>query len=287
MNNRIALGTVQFGMDYGIANTCGKVHSEAAGMVLEYALTKGIDTLDTAIDYGDSEKTLGGIGINCWNVISKLPEIPNNCSNIQCWVEQSVNASLQRLGVKHLYGLLLHRPEQLLENNGDEIYKALQALKQHGLVKNIGVSIYNPSELDYLVKNFKFDIVQAPFNIIDRRLITSGWMDRLSKDNIELHVRSIFLQGLLLMSPTERPAKFTKWSRTFDQYYEWLNTYNLTSLEACLLYVMSYSKIAKIIIGVDGLEQLAQIIDAANGSLPPVPDTFSTDDLDLLNPSQW
>ena len=175
--NRLALGTVQFGLPYGIANHAGQIPKEDGTGILDIAAENGIDTIDTAIAYGESEKRLGEIGVRSWQIISKLPVIPEDCPDILQWVTEAVGGSMQRLKVNKLYGLLLHRPEQLLKKNGDSLFGILQSLKEDGVVDKIGVSIYDPSELDTLCTRFQFDIVQAPFNILDRRLIDSGWLD--------------------------------------------------------------------------------------------------------------
>ena len=121
MNNRLALGTVQFGRSYGIANQAGQVSPDQVAKILGRASTAGIDTLDTAIGYGDSEAVLGQIGVGRWQVISKLPEIPAECQDVTSWVQTAVMSSLERLGISRLRGLLLHRPEQLLGSQGDEL----------------------------------------------------------------------------------------------------------------------------------------------------------------------
>lgn len=284
---RLALGTVQFGLNYGIANERGQVDLAEARSIVEYASEYGIDTLDTAIAYGDGEQRLGQIGVQDWQIVSKLPALPAGCSDIQKWVTDTLGKSLQRLKVKSLYGLLLHRPQQLLEQNGDQLYRSLQQLKNDGLVQKIGVSIYNPAELDTLCSHYDLDLVQAPFNIFDRRLIDSCWLPRLSKQGIELHIRSVFLQGLLLMKPNERPKKFDRWASVWSSYDAWIKQSGLMRLQACLRYSLSFPEISKIIIGVDSQKQIKEIVQAAKGPVPPIPDTFITDDPDLINPGCW
>jgi len=196
---KLGIGTVQFGLNYGVANRQGQVSQDEAKAILGHAWASGMDTLDTAIAYGDSEQRLGEIGIRDWRVVSKLPSIPDGCSDISQWVTDSVNESLQRLKVKCLYGLLLHQPKQLLGQAGGRLYSVLQQLKRDGRIEKIGISIYDPEELDAVCSHYHLDMVQAPFNIFDRRLIDSGWLARLAEQDTELHVRSVFLQGLLLM----------------------------------------------------------------------------------------
>ena len=203
---KLALGTVQFGQSYGVANKAGQVSAADAKTILEYAASNGIKMLDTAIGYGDSEQRLGEIGIPDWQVVSKIPAVPDGCGDISGWVSESVRSSLQRLGVPRLYALLLHKPQQLLGADGGRIYAAVQQLKENGLVQKIGVSIYAPVELDDLYQRYKFDVVQAPFNLLDRRLFDSGWMSRLADRGAELHASSVFLRGLLRMPPYARPT---------------------------------------------------------------------------------
>ena len=284
---RLALGTVQFGLDYGVANRKGRVPLDEGKAVLEFAHSKGIDTLDTAIVYGDSEERLGKIGVQIWNVVSKLPPVPAKCDDVAQWVVSEVRGSLARLRLTKLYGLLLHRPAELLGPRGAELHDALDMLKHEGLVVKTGVSVYDPSELNALSSSFQFDLVQAPFSLMDRRLINTGWLQRLAEHGTELHVRSIFLQGLLLMPPTDRPRSFDRWSNLWDKYDHWLTETGLTRLQACVRYALAFPEISKVVIGVDSLEQLKDIVRASEGAAPRVDDAFQTDEEDLLNPARW
>src|SRR5271167_2311596 len=213
MESRLSIGTAQFGSAYGVANQTGKVSHDSACEILTRGWAAGIRTIDTAIAYGDSESRLGGIGIENWRVISKIPSIPRDCSDVDAWVLQSIAGSLARLRIARLYGVLLHDPRQLRDGNGSAIFAALLAAKRNGLVEKIGVSIYDPEELSGITARFTLDLVQAPFSLIDRRLLSSGWLKRLNVAGIEVHARSIFLQGLLLMKTADRPAKFSRWNQ--------------------------------------------------------------------------
>ena len=285
--NRLALGTVQFGLDYGIANLTGQVTQLAAKEMLELASLSGIDTLDTAIAYGESETCLGNVGIQRCKLITKLPPLPEKCPNVIDWIEEQVSASLARLGVTNIYGLLLHRPEQLLGGQGHAIYKGLQGLKRRGQVRKIGVSIYSPAELDALTKHFRFDLVQAPFSLLDRRMLTSGWLQRLKNANVEIHTRSAFLQGLLLMPESEIPNRFLAWSSVWQQWHAWLEINGVSALHACLAYPLSFPEIDRVVVGADSTNQLAQIIDAVkNLRALEFPDIHCEDEK-LINPSNW
>jgi aryl-alcohol dehydrogenase-like predicted oxidoreductase len=284
---KLALGTAQFGLEYGIANREGQVTVDAAASIVRIARLAGVDTLDTAAAYGDSEARLGTIGVTDWRVVSKLPPLPEPCDDIPGRVVACARGSLTRLKVPRLYGLLLHRPDQLLGPGGDRLFDALQQLKAEGLVRKIGVSIYDPSELDALWSQFPCDLVQAPFNLLDRRLVTSGWLTRLAAEGVELHVRSVFLQGLLLMSRESRPAAFRRWGPVWANLDRWLDEAGLTPLEACLRDALSIPEVGRVVVGVDAEVHLAEILRAADGSNPEVPAGLSTDDIDLINPARW
>ncbi len=284
---KIGLGTVQFGLPYGVANRAGQVTQSDVRSILDLAQAHHIDTLDTAVAYGESEQRLGLAGVQGWKIVSKLPSVPVSCTDVNDWVVSSVHASLQRLGVARLYGLLLHRPGQLLEDGGPRLYRALEILKSDGLVEKIGVSIYDPVELDDILIDYRMDVVQAPFNVFDRRLINSGWLERLQQRGIELHVRSVFLQGLLLIQRAERPGKFERWGGVFAKWSRWLEENQLTPVQACMRYAMSFPQISKVLIGVNGAAQLKEIIQASIGEATLIPAFPGSDDPVLLNPARW
>ena len=284
---KLAIGTAQFGLSYGVANQNGQVDLEAGRKIIRMAAARGIDTIDTAIAYGESEQRLGEIGVGDFKIITKLPAIPAECVNIPAWVSQNLTASLQRMGLSKLDGVLLHQPSQLLEKRGQEIYDALLQVQSAGLVNKIGVSIYEPKELADLMSRFSIDIVQAPFSILDQRLRTSGWLDKLAQLNVELHVRSIFLQGLLLMNKTNRPQKFDRWNTFWIQWHTYLMTSDYSALRACLAFVLSEKKIHRIIVGFESLTQLEECLRATNEDLTssvPIP---TCDDVELADPRGW
>jgi aryl-alcohol dehydrogenase-like predicted oxidoreductase len=284
---KLALGTAQFGLDYGIANTAGQVAPEAALEILARAREAGMDTIDTAIAYGQSEQRLGDAGVKDWQIISKLPAMPDGCSDILAWVNASVDASLARLKVRHLHGLLLHRPGELLGADGVQLYRALSQLKVSGKVKKIGISIYEPTELDDLSPQYVLDIVQAPFNVFDRRLATSGWLHRLHAEGVEIHVRSAFLQGLLLFKTGKLPAGFKRWEPLWASWHSWITEGNSKPLQAALGHVLSYPEINRVVVGVDNIAQLNEILICAKSEHHRAPETLASDDPDLLNPSRW
>lgn len=288
MSSKIVLGTAQFGLPYGVANAHGQISLEEGRKLLALAQAAEISTLDTAIAYGDSEAVLGQLGVARWQVISKLPAVPDTqLSSPLDWVLNQVVDSCARLAKGALHGLLLHRPAQLSGPHGDALYEALIQVRERGLVSKIGVSIYAPEELDALPPSMVFDIVQAPLNVLDQRLLASGWAARLRQFGCEVHVRSIFLQGLLLMGAATRPQRFSPWTSTWRLWHDWLADHRLSPLEACVRYALQVAEVDRAVIGVDSSAHLREILAAAQGFLPPLPPEFRTTDIRLLNPSQW
>jgi len=284
---KIALGTVQFGLPYGVANQKGQVAESEVNKILEYAKECNIDLLDTAIGYGDSEQCLGNVGVNNWKIITKLPGIPQECININAWINDEFIESLKRLNVNRIKGLMLHRPMQLLDPIGKEIWSILQELKKCKLVEQVGFSIYEPKELEQLYTLFKPDIIQAPFNILDQRLKTSGWLEKLHNEGVEVHIRSIFLQGLLLIKKEDLPEKFNRWSSLWEAWDNWLTKEKLSPLEASISFVNLEPLIDYAVVGVDSLQQLEQIINISTKASCCPPKELIVTDQNLINPSNW
>lgn len=285
--SRIALGTVQFGMKYGISNQHGIVQSKQINSIINIADILGIDTLDTAINYQDSEKNLGRNKISKFKIITKVPALPNHVQNVHEWYSTQVNLSIERLNVKKIYGLLLHRAEDLLGDNGTLIFNALIELKKTGLVDKIGISINSFYVANEIIKKYKLDLIQLPFNIIDHRLIKSGMLQRIKDKDYEIHTRSAFLQGLLLMDEAERPAKFLKWDSIWKELSNWKSKNSINVLQAAIQFPLSFPEIDKVIVGVQNSDQLIEIFNLANNKLIEKFPNIQCDDEDLINPSRW
>ena len=283
---KLALGTAQFGLPYGIANRRGQIDQEEASRIIEVARANHVDMLDTAIAYGDSEACLGSVGVNGFKVISKLPSISEDV-DVVSWVTQQVEDSVDRLMVESLYGLLLHRPDELFGKDGQALWESLQELKSNGFIEKLGISIYSPAELERITSAHHIDIVQAPFNIFDRRMETSGWFQKLHEMGIEIHVRSVFLQGLLLMPRAEVPEKFSRWSNYLDQWHTYLQEANVSAYAACLGFVSSQPMVDRSVIGVDSSSQLLKLVQAFQGGKDEqIPDLACNDEC-FINPANW
>ncbi len=283
--NKIALGTAQLGSDYGITNKDPDLGIENSKRIIEYAKKRGVDTLDTAMDYA-FESQSNSFKLSDFKINTKLPKVPENIKNIPYWIEQKVEQSLENLSITEINSLLLHNPEQLFKNKGEQIWKTLNYLKQKKLVKKIGISIYDPKKVEKIFLSFQPDVIQTPFNIIDRRIIKSSWLKKAKKNGIEIQVRSIFLQGLLLLDENDLPIEFKKWKYLWREMNVFLERKNYTKLQLLISFVLSFKDIDTVIVGVDNLSQLKEILNSEFQNIKLFPDV-SSNDKKLINPLNW
>lgn len=284
---KLAIGTVQFGLNYGISNAGGRTSQEEAQRILDLAKGSGIDTLDTAAAYGDSEQVLGRIGVAGWKVVSKVPPLPNDEVNGKEWVLDHVRRSLDRLRIERLDGLLLHSAADLLKAQGRNIAVGLQEAKAEGLVGKVGYSIYSPQSLTELIEVMPPDLVQAPFNVLDQRLARSGWLGRLVEAGAEVHVRSVFMQGLLLMGREKRPPAFDRWRELWQRWDAAVGGHSEQALALCLGFVKTQPGISRVIVGVENQDHLEQLLAIWERAAPFDATTLACDDPQLVEPSNW
>jgi aryl-alcohol dehydrogenase-like predicted oxidoreductase len=286
---KLAIGTVQFGTDYGINSVAGQVKKKEVKRILSYAYSQGLDLLDTAPAYGNSEKVLGNSNIKNFKIVTKTRSFNNSKIDQTSLkiIQNDFSRSLKNLKRDSVYGILVHNANDLLRPGSEILFNKLNDLKRAKKIKKIGVSVYDHIQLQSILENFEIDLVQLPFNILDRRLIDNGLLTTLQGKGVEVHARSVFLQGLLLMSDQNRPDKFKRWSILWKIWRDWLNDNQITALEATVRHVISMPEISKVLVGVDTKDQLKEIVTASSGALPDIPPEMFTNDVDLLNPSNW
>lgn len=249
--NRICLGTAQFGMDYGIANTKGRMSDEDIKSVLRYALAHGVTVADTAAAYGTSEETIGRSlkYLNrSLNVISKLPSDAEGKANTR----EVVTRSLKRLGAGKIYGYLLHSFEDFRK---PDIWQELNALKSEGIVEKIGFSLYHTKEAEELLRSdVKFDLLQIPYSVFDRRF--TKYLPLFKERRVEIYARSVFLQGLAFLDPNNMPASVHA-ARTQVHALRKISVKGGFTLSAlCLNFALVNPNIDRVIIGVDHPDHL-------------------------------
>ena len=277
---KVALGTVQFGLDYGVANQGGKVTIEEVESILNFAKINGIDTLDTASRYGNSEQVLGDTGVDGYQIVTKTVPLKSDVNG----VIKGFYQSLENLNQKAVDGLLIHDINEVNDKEFNGLFERLDELKQQGLVNKIGFSTYVPEQVDFLLENFDFDIIQLPLNVFDNRLIQGGQLKALKDRNIEVHARSIFLQGVLL-NFDNLSGNFSIWKEQFDTYQAMVNDRGLSLLEYALNFVLNIKEIDKVLVGVNREDQLKEIVQSVHSQKDI--SAYPVNDINLLNPSLW
>ncbi|MFM5397302.1 aldo/keto reductase [Aeromonas veronii] len=250
---RLALGTVQFGLDYGISNHDGQVSDEELDAIIALARQAGIDTLDTAQAYGNAEQRLGQRDITDFTLIDKLaPGLPLSD------VKAALNNSLHWLGRKRLDGLLLHRSQDA----SPALFELLTDLQQQGVIGKLGISVYSPEELDtWSAAGYPLELVQLPANLLDQRFLRTGWLDKLVDMGCEIHVRSLFLQGLLLMQPAQRPDYFQRFATALERFDHWHPS--VAPLGRALSIMTALPQVSRFVVGVCHAQELAAIVAAS------------------------
>lgn len=290
---KIGLGTVQFGIDYGISNISGKTRSPEVGRILSLARENGVRLIDTASMYGDSEEVMGRFlepGTD-FNIVTKTPafKTPMISREQASQLVDSFHQSLEGLGQESLCGLLAHHAADLLKEGGELLLEAMEALKFEGLLRKIGVSVYTGEEIDRVLDLFTPDIVQLPLNVFDQRLIHSGHLRRLKQLGVEIHARSIFLQGLLLMDPDDTPAYFNPVRSHLIRYSTWLVQNNFNRLDAAIQFGIQQEELGIVLVGVCSAEQLKGVLHSLEHPLPMKLDfsQWAIEDERYINPVLW
>ena len=286
--SKLALGSANFGLDYGVANASGRLSESELSDILLFAREARIDIIDTAQAYGDSEVRIGSLCNDTqFNFVTKIgAEFTNQTLDHN--VINCVNQSCSRLNQSRLYAVMLHRPEVLLGNQGGEVLRQLRILKERGIVSKLGVSIYSPEILTAISEVIKLDIVQVPFNIFDQQILTSGWSHKLKNSGVEIHTRSVFLQGLLLMKQSNLPEYFMKyWPAHFEAWYEFLDYNRAGALEVALKFALHQDWIDRVVVGVDSVSQLKALVEIENGLGQIDFPLLGCNDPNLINPSKW
>jgi len=276
---RLALGTAQFGMKYGALNVKGKPSLESITNTLSTARKLGIDTLDTAVAYGDSEVRLGRVGISGWNVITKVSRDVDAAD-----LHDEVLRSLDRLRINRLAGLLFHNADNLLDDASK--WSVLVRAKEAGLVAKIGVSVYDTDQLRRLIDRFDIDIIQAPLNVFDQRMATEGWVQKLAERGVQLHIRSLFLQGTLLADRSALPPYFSNWAPAWERLESFSVSRGLSRLATCLS-VATMAGVTKAVVGVDDASQLFQMAEAFEAASGVDTSELAQWDLRLIDPRRW
>lgn len=287
MIDRLILGSAQFGQLYGISNAGNIVDRKAAARILDVAYGLGIRFIDTAAVYGDSERLLGLSGARRFAVVTKLPRIPVQTNDVKGWAKKTLGQSLKKLRISAAHAVLVHDADELLGRSGEKLYAALLDLKREGMSEYIGASVYSEVQVRKLSQQYVLDVVQAPNNPLDHRFTASAWREHSNSSDSKLHIRSIFLQGLLLLDEKEQCRLFPEWRGLWGEWATWLKKTDQTAVGACVRYAAMQAHAAGVVVGVLSAAQLTELALELDKTTSAIPKFFSTQDLGLINPGLW
>ena len=287
---RLVLGTVQFGLDYGISNVGGAVPRGEVSDILTLAHQSGIRMLDTAAAYGDSESVLGTLDdiAATFEIISKT--VPIRTGQIDdaelAIIEQGIRRSLNRLRRDRVAALLVHDARDILGRGGERLWALLERHKAAGHASRIGVSVYDAEEIEAVLSRFPVELIQLPLSVFDQRLIEDGTLGRLAARGIAVHARSLFLQGLLLMPSEDVPEALQVALPLLMRWRDLCAEAKVARLEAALGFALS-QPIEGLVVGVHSRAHLAECLAALKQPLALPWASLACRDLAVIDPRQW
>lgn len=289
---KLALGSVQWGMPYGIANRTGQTGIEEIAAILRAADAGGVALIDTASGYGEAESRLGQLGAaKNFRITTKTLRLDPNepARDAVPRVENAFEDSLQKLQTSAVHGLMVHQPEDLLRPDAEHLWEALLRLKAAGRVARIGASLYHPLQLEAILARFPVEIVQIPFSLYDQRFLQTGWLARLKERGVEVHARSAFLQGLLLLDPDQLPPRFAEIREHHRFLHARLRETGFTPLSGSLAFVLDQPDIDYVVLGCEKLQQFSELLALAGIStrLRFATETAALTQEHFINPSLW
>jgi aryl-alcohol dehydrogenase-like predicted oxidoreductase len=282
---KLVIGSAQLGMNYGLFNN-KKISRNEFKKIEKLVLRSNINFIDTATSYGNSENIIGNSRLKKLHIITKIKLPRKKNIHIKNWVSKEISRSLIKLKINKIYGVLIHNYKDLLGKNGKNYLFSLQELKRKKIIKKIGISVYSPQEIKKIWKFWKPDIIQAPFNPLDNRILVSGWINILKKFKVKIFVRSIFLQGLLINDNSS--FIINKNSKILlNKFKNWCYKNNVPLLQACIHFIKQFKKIDYLVVGFNNYNELKEIIDVFKKKLIIIPRKFSTNKINLIDPRKW
>ena len=260
------MGTVLFGMDYGINNQTGKISNDEIEKICHLAYKNEMDIVDTAPVYGSSQKILGEIlnqfPGNWFKIFTKIPKIEkSHLNDLDSEVKKVLNNCLIDLARDEVHALFIHDAQDLLLSYSDQLFKILEGFKRERLISRIGVSVYNPKEARQILKRYPLDIISFPLSIFDQRFLEGDLIGILKEKNIEIVVRSIFVQGLLMLDLQYIEQFFEPILEQMMNYHDFIEGKKINFLEGIFSFIKGIDGVDYGIIGIDNLDQLKQNLD--------------------------
>ena len=284
----IALGTAQFGLDYGLTNRSGQISDREATLILHAAHDMGIAWLDTAAAYGNAEERLGSLlaGDKHFSLCSKT--LPTSAGqSVLSSAQRSLDLSLTRLRGDHLDALLVHSASDLVGEEGDAIWAWMQSVRKQGMVLSIGVSVYDAAEIDAVLARFTPDWIQLPCSVLDQRLIASGHLKKLTAQGIKIQGRSLLLQGVLGIAPYELPEPLQVLHDPLTQLRRAANRRGVSVITLAIAWAAAQEDIELAVLGVTTAVELRQCIEAFHSAWNADWEGFAADDAAAVDPRNW
>jgi aryl-alcohol dehydrogenase-like predicted oxidoreductase len=282
----LGLGSAQFGCDYGISNTRGRVSEDEVRQILSYAADCRITHIDAAHYHGDVERILG----RCWPFPSPFkPQVRTlRLEKGLEWLESRLRRSVDHMGLARIHAALVDSAEDLTGAEGDALWARLEKLKAEGLISRIGISATYDDEPVLLAKRFKPDIMQVPVSILDQRLVRNGALEQLAGLGVEVQVRSVFLQGLLFLPREALPSNLAPIGPHLSRVRRIMAECGADPLHAALSYALNLAGVSTVIVGVTSAAELRAIVAASERKAPRVLyDMLALNDEIALDPNQW
>jgi len=286
---KLILGTVQLGLDYGVNNATGKPTKEKAFEILNLAYQNGIRLLDTAEAYGNATEIIGKYHKSTnhrFEVISKFKVSGNNEINLI----KKVNRTLTKLGIEAFWGYLFHSFKDL--QNYPALLEPLKKAQQEGKIKHIGVSIYTNEEFRKAIENPFIQLIQLPYNLLDNDVQRGELMAAAKMQGKILHTRSAFLQGLFFKNTNSFSEKLSSLKAPVEQLQAFAENNPEQMAALALQFATSNPLIDQVLIGVDSSEQLAMNLHAIrqnqlSETTKRIINSIAVSDSAMLNPSNW
>lgn len=288
--DRLILGTVQFGLPYGVSHRGGAVARDEVGQILHLAHRAGVRTLDTAAAYGESERVIGSLEAALpFEIVTKTMPLRSSEPDADDLVaiDRAFFCSLEKLRRARISALLVHDVGILKGRAGAALWAHLERYRRDGLVDRIGVSVYDATEAEALSARFPVEIVQLPLNVFDQRPVTSGALERLAAEGIVIHARSPLLQGLLLMPPGELPTALRRAAPALERWRAACAAADTSPLAAALAFVLASPAVSGLVLGVHSSDHLAQCLAALEQPVALCWRSLACDDAILVDPRRW
>ncbi|GAB4141611.1 MAG: bifunctional regulator KidO [Sphingomonadales bacterium] len=286
---KLGLGTAQFGLDYGLTNAAGRVPERDVAAILWEAARGGICYIDTAPAYGRAETVLGRLlpAASPLRIITKTRHHPN-AANPRPEVQADLEATLRALRRSSVHGLIVHHADDLLGPAGERLWSALEDIKSAGLTAKIGASVYSPDQADALAMRYPLDLIQLPFSLFDQRMLIGGQLARLKARHVEIHARSLLLQGVLLTDHKRLPGFLSPLAPRLRALADAARDCGCSVGDLAIAFPRLVGRIDVGILGVTTLAELKSLLAAMARPVPAIDfHSFAVDDPRLIDPRTW